>query len=58
MPKSARLATAVSVKAESSAGRSSGRVTVRSTAAVPAPLTRAACSRSEGMDRRPAETMT
>ena len=58
MPKSARFATAVSVKEFSKAGPSKGIVTVRSTVHVPAPPTRAASSRSDGIDRSAAATIT
>lgn len=57
MPKSARLPTAIRMNADSIAGRSNGRVMVRTAREAVAPEIRAACSRSVGMRRSAAETI-
>lgn len=58
MPKSARFPTAISTNDDRSAGLSSGIVTEVRAPTGPAPPTRAACSRSVGMRRNAAETMS
>ncbi len=58
MPKSARFPTAINTNDDSSAGRSRGIVTEVSARTGPAPPTRAACSRSVGIRRNAAETMS